>query len=111
MGVWAPGLDKSRISYAMVLVDGTRGRKENEDEGGSDIGAKLEACFYWSPAFGEEKRRRLIHDMNRICTRIDEDHLRFYEFHLAMQELETLQYDIDVSCGWTWCFGLHHQQN
>ena len=55
---------------------------------------------------GEDRRKRLIQDMNRICNRVEDEHTWVSDFHLAMQEqkvLKRLQYDIEVPCGSQWC--------
>ena len=53
----------------------------------------------------EETRRRLIHNMSRICNRVEEEHMWMSECHRAVQEqkiLEHSQYDIEAPCVWPW---------
>lgn len=60
-------------------------------------------------AFGQEKKRLLIEDMNRICVRVDDDHVSVSEFNLVQEEhriLGLLQYDIEVPCVWHWSCGF-----
>ena len=110
---------QARFSSAVTLMNNVGAWNENEDneekEVGSFMGAKLAAFLWifskavkknWSSALGEERRKRLIQDMNRICNRVGEEHVWVSEFHLAVQEqkiLEKLQYDIEIPCVWKWC--------
>ena len=60
----------------------------------------------WWPVHGDDRRKRLILDMNRTCNRVKDEHTRVSDVHLATQEqkvLERLQYDIEVPCGSQWC--------
>ena len=67
---------KAGFSYAMVLMDNTRGwygNGDTDEEGGSMVDAKLATYLRifskavknnWSPPYGEERRERPIHDVN-----------------------------------------------
>ena len=89
-------------SCAMVLMDKTKGwsEKAENDERESVIGAKLAASFgifskavknKWSPADGDDRRRRLIRDMNEMCVRVEEDHVWVSDFNMVLQEQEILE--------------------
>ena len=110
--------------YAVALKGNARSRYENGDNeesvGGRYIGAKLASCLWiFSKAvennWYEERRRRPIQDMNRICNRVEEKHVSISEFHLAVQEH---RHWTSYSTTWKYpafgngaSFGSRHRQN
>ena len=60
----------------------------------------------WAPACGEDKKKKLIQQLNKICNRVEEEHEWVSEHHLAVHEHKVLemQYDNEVPFVWQWCF-------
>ena len=87
-----------RLVFPMRALKGnTRSRYENGDNeesvGGRYIGAKFASCLWiFSKAvknnWCEERRRRPIQDMNRICNRVEEEHVSISEFHLLYRNTD-----------------------
>ena len=60
----------------------------------------------WSPAEGDDGRRRIFRDMNEICVQVEEDHVWVSEFNVVLQDqliLKHVQYVFEVSCILSWC--------
>ena len=111
-----PHRTKEGFSYTMVIMD----------KGWRLVGRRTRSRrkYYWRyrlsldslkcgetplAAFGQDKKRRLIEDMNRICVRVDDDHVWVSEIYLVQEEHRTwglLQYDIEVPCVWHWGCGF-----
>ena len=91
--------DKSRLLPCGDLMDNVRAWNENDenhenDACGSFVGANLAVRLWifsavennWAPVYGEDNKKKLIQLLNKICNRVEEEHVWVSEQLLAVHE-------------------------